>query len=132
MNDVEVDAGASDDVGDAGGDEEGQAVGPGESRVCCEAAPVQSSPHCWRLPPPSGLRTLTLGVTAPSLPCSTTDFTKVGIFSRFLACREPPGHLAGGRWRFWAMQQIARQSQPLFWPLSRGGKREEKTKPIMT
>ena len=52
MNDVEVDAGASDDVGDAGGDEEGQAVGPGESRVCCEAAPVQSSPHCWRLPPP--------------------------------------------------------------------------------
>ena len=95
MNDVEVDAGASDDVGDAGGDEEGQAVGPGESRVCCEAAPVQSSPHCWRLPPPSGLRTLTLGVTAPSLPCSTTDFTKVGIFSWFLACREPPGHLAG-------------------------------------
>ena len=49
MNDVEVDAGASDDVGDAGGDEEGQAVGPGESRVCCEAAPVQSGP---RLPPP--------------------------------------------------------------------------------
>ena len=83
-------------------------------------------------PPPSGLRTLTLGVTAPSLPCSTTDFTKVGIFSWFLACREPPGHLAGGGWRFWAMQQIARQSQPLFWPLSRGGKREEKTKPIMT
>ena len=101
MNDVEVDAGASDDVGDAGGDEEGQAVGPGESRVCCEAAPVQSSPHCWRLPPPSGLRTLTLGVTAPSLPCSKADFTAALFFTWFLACRWSTGHKAGiGEWKF--------------------------------
>ena len=48
--DVRVDAGVGDDVEDAGGEEEGEAgLAGGESRVCCEAAPVQSGP---RLPPP--------------------------------------------------------------------------------
>ena len=119
---VGLDAGVGDDddVEDAGGEEEGGEAGlaGGESRVCFEAAPVQSGP---RLPPlsssfssfssfsssSSGLRTLTLGVTAPSLPCSTTDFTKVGIFSWFLACRGSPGHLAGlNRWKFWKSLEL--------------------------
>ena len=51
--DVRVDAGVGDDVEDAGGEEEGEAgLAGGESRVCCEAAPVQSGPRLYPPPPP--------------------------------------------------------------------------------
>ena len=49
-------ADACDDVedGGGGGDDEGEAgLAGGESRVCCEAAPVQSGPqHSRGCPPP--------------------------------------------------------------------------------
>ena len=54
-----------------------------------------------------GLRTLTLGVTAPSLPCSKADFTAALFFRWFLACRWSTGHKAGIRvWKFFKSSNL--------------------------
>ena len=58
-------------------------------------------------PPPPPPRTLTLGVTAPSLPCSKADFTAALFFTWFLACRWSTGHKAGiGKWKFFKSSNL--------------------------